>query len=149
MHITQEHPNQPDIVALLAQLDAYLSTLYPPESNHLLEIDSLALPGVVFLTARDAASRLLGCVAFVARGDYAEIKRMMVDPACRGQGVASRLLAQVEQRAAKAGFASLKLETGISQPEALALYRRDGFAVCGPFGGYPADPLSLFMEKAL
>ncbi len=149
MHITQEHPNQPDIVALLAQLDAYLCALYPPESNHLLEIASLAKPGVVFLTARDAQARLLGCVAFVGRGDYAEIKRMMVDPACRGQGVGACLLRQVEERAAKAGFVSLKLETGISQPEALALYRRHGYAESAPFGGYQIDPLSLFMEKSL
>ena len=149
MNITQEHPNQPDIVALLAQLDAYLCALYPPESNHLLEIDSLAKPGVVFLTARDEHARLLGCVAFFARGAYAEIKRMMVDPASRGQGVGRQLLDQVVERATRAGFVSLKLETGISQPEALELYQRSGFVAGAPFGAYAIDPLSLFMEKAL
>ena len=149
MNITQEHPNQPDIVALLAQLDAYFAALYPAESNHLLDIDSLALPDVVFLTARDANARLLGFGAFVDRGSYAEVKRMMVDPASRGQGVGGQLLGQLVARATAAGFTTLKLEAGISQPEAIGLYQRNGFKYCAPFGHYQPDPLSLFMEKAL
>jgi putative acetyltransferase len=149
MNITQENPKQSDIIALLGQLDAYCAALYPAESNHLMDIDALTGPEVVFLTARDGQGRLLGCGAFVARGDYAEVKRMMVDPASRGQGVGGQLLAQIARRAAQAGFGSLKLETGISQPEAIALYERDGFAYRAPFGSYQLDPLSLFMEKRL
>lgn len=149
MNITQENPKQPDIIAMLAQLDAYCASLYPAESNHLMDIDALTRPEVVFLTARDAHGRLLGCGAFVGRGDYAEVKRMMVDPASRGQGVGGKLLAQIAQRAGAAGFGSLKLETGISQPEAIGLYERDGFVYRAPFGHYQPDPLSLFMEKPL
>lgn len=149
MHITQENPKQADIIALLGQLDAYCAALYPAESNHLMDIDSLAGPEVVFLSARDEQGRLLGCGAFVDRGQYAEVKRMMVDPASRGQGVGGRLLAQIAQRAGAAGFGSLKLETGISQPEAIGLYERAGFVYRSPFGHYQSDPLSHFMEKPL
>ena len=149
MNIAQEHPNQPDIVAMLAQLDAYFAALYPAESNHLLDIDSLAREGVVFLVARDEQARLLGCGAFMDRGSYAEVKRMVVDPASRGRGVGARLLARIVERATAAGFTSLKLETGVRQPEAIGLYQRDGFTYCAPFGDYQPDPLSLFMEKAL
>ena len=42
-----------------------------------------------------------------------------------------------------------RLETGISQPEAIGLYRRLGYRERGPFGRYRPDPLSLFMEKTL
>ena len=103
----------------------------------------------MFLAARDADARLLGFGAFVDRGDYAEVKRMMVDPASRGQGVGANLLGQIVARATAAGFTSLKLEAGVSQPEAIGLYERDGFQYCAPFGHYLPDPLSLFMEKAL
>jgi putative acetyltransferase len=41
------------------------------------------------------------------------------------------------------------LETGPDQPEALGLYERYGFARRGPYGDYPDDPLSVFMEKRL
>ena len=43
----------------------------------------------------------------------------------------------------------LRLETGIHNSDALALYRRGGFAECAPFGDYAPDPLSVFMEKRL
>jgi putative acetyltransferase len=47
------------------------------------------------------------------------------------------------------GIALARLETGISQPEALGLYRRLGYVEREPFGAYAADPLSVFMEKRL
>lgn len=149
MNITQENPNQPDIVAMLEQLDAYFGMLYPAESNHLMDVHSLCSPDVVFLVARDGNGQALGCGAFVDRGDYAEVKRMYVAPAARGQGLGGHLLAQIVQRATAAGFTSLKLEAGISQPEALGLYQRDGFVYRAPFGDYLPDPLSVFMEKSL
>ena len=44
----------------------------------------------------------------------------------------------------------MRLETGVHQPEALALFAAAGFKNCEPFGGYPTDdPLSVFMEKRL
>jgi putative acetyltransferase len=46
-------------------------------------------------------------------------------------------------------FAALKLETGIYQPAALALYRSAGFAEVPPFGEYEADPVSVFMAKTI
>ena len=47
------------------------------------------------------------------------------------------------------GLPALRLETGVRQPAALRLYERAGYARRGPFGGYPDDPLSVFMEKLL
>lgn len=149
MNITQESPKQPDIIAMLEALDAYFAALYPAESNHLMDIDSLTGPEVTFLTARDDGGTLHGCGAFVNRGDYAEVKRMVVDPASRGKGTGALLLAEIARRARDAGFACLRLETGISQPEAIGLYRRDGFTDIAPFGDYAIDPLSIFMEKRL
>jgi putative acetyltransferase len=149
MIITQESPNQPDVVAMLEKLDAYFGALYPAESNHLMDVASLMQPGVVFLVARDEQGAACGCGAYVERGGYGEVKRMYVDPARRGHGTGARLLAAVIRRATEAGLPSLKLECGISQPEAIGLYRRDGFTLCAPFGHYRPDPLSLFMERPL
>ncbi|MDQ1831420.1 GNAT family N-acetyltransferase [Massilia scottii] len=149
MHIRTETPRQSDIIAMLERLDAYFAGLYPAESNHLMDVDSLTQPGVVFLVARDPDGRALGCGAYVDRGGYGEVKRMYVDPARRGKGVGGKLLAEIAQRARAAGLPALMLETGISQPEAIGLYERDGFIRCAPFGDYQPDPLSLFMVKRL
>ena len=149
MHIQTETPRQPDVIAMLERLDAYCADLYPAESNHLMDVDSLTQSDVVFLVARDPDGRALGCGAYVDRGGYGEVKRMYVDPASRGKGVGGKLLAEIARRARAAGLASLMLETGISQPEAIGLYERDGFIRCAPFGDYQPDPLSLFMVKRL
>ncbi|NHZ39793.1 GNAT family N-acetyltransferase [Massilia aquatica] len=149
MHIQTETPRQGDVIAMLEQLDAYFAALYPPESNHLMDVDSLCAPGVVFLVARDDQGRALGCGAYVDRGGYGEVKRMYVEPASRGQGVGGKLLGEIAHRAAAAGLPCLRLEAGISQPEAIGLYERDGFIRCAPFGDYQPDPLSLFMVKRL
>ncbi len=58
-------------------------------------------------------------------------------------------MAHLEQCAAEEGVSLLQLETGVRQPEALALYRALGYVERGPFGPYRPDPLCLFMEKRL
>ena len=58
-----------------------------------------------------------------------------------------RILAELERRAADFGYQAVRLETGIHNTEALALYRRNRFVERGPFGDYAPDPLSIFMEK--
>ena len=58
-------------------------------------------------------------------------------------------LARLEAHAAEQGLALALLETGRDQAEAIRLYERAGYQMCGPFGGYPDNGLSLFYAKAL
>ena len=149
MHIQTESPDQPEVRAMLEKLDAFHADLYPAESNHLLDVSALLQPEVRFLVARDAGGRAIGCAALARRGDYAEIKRMFVDEAARGQGIGRALLEQLALHALAANLHALRLETGIHQAPALKLYENFGFARCAPFGDYRPDPLSVFMEKRL
>ena len=147
--IALEDPAQPDIVALLADGEAYGAALYPAESNHFLPIDALRGPEVRFVVARDADGVAVGTGAVVLDDGWAELKRMWVVPRARGQGLSKRLLAVLEEHVRAAGIGVIRLETGIHNSEALGLYRRNGFVERGPFGDYGPDPLSVFMEKAL
>ncbi len=149
MIINAETPDQPEVRAMLEQLDAYCASLYPAESNHLMDIASLLAGDVLFLVARDVDGRAVGCAALVNRGSYGEVKRMYVDTARRGTGAGKQLLDHLEMFARMSGIRALKLETGIRQPEAIRLYERAGFNRGEPFGDYQPDPLSLFMEKNL
>jgi putative acetyltransferase len=146
--IAIERPDQPEIVALLAELDAYLQPLYPPESNHILEVSALLLPEIRFFVARQDA-RPLGCGALKFEAGYGEIKRMFVRPAARGLGVAKLLLQWIETEAHRHRVAVLRLETGIHQAAAIGLYVAAGFAEIPPFGDYRPDPLSRFFGKRL
>jgi putative acetyltransferase len=147
MTIALESPDQPDVIALIADLDAYQDTLYPPESRHLLDLASLKQPNVLFAVARDASGQAIGCGAIVLGPEFGELKRMYVAPRGRGQGVAKKLVALLEARAVDSGCKLLKLETGPYQPEALALYGSVGYERRGPYGDYTDDPLSVFMQK--
>jgi putative acetyltransferase len=149
MRIAFESPNQADAIALIAELDAYQSTLYPPESHHALDLTSVAAGQVLFVIARDGVGQAVGCGAIVLTPEYGEIKRMYVRPEQRGRGLARQVLETLEAAAAQAGCRMLKLESGPSQPEALALYARCGYETCGKYGDYTDDPLSVFMQKRI
>jgi putative acetyltransferase len=147
--VQTEDPAKTDVRPLIELLDQYLTGLYPAESNHLLPVESLREPNVTFLTAR-VEGQIAGCGAFVnLDGAYAEIKRVFVRPAFRGARVGRRILAELERRARLAGLPLARLETGVLQPEALALFEKAGYQRRGPFGTYPDDPLCVFMEKPL
>jgi len=144
-----EDPAQGDVLSLLGESDAYHARLYPAASNHLLPASELAGENVRFLVAR-VGGRAVGCGALVIGGQgEAEIKRMFVEPRMRGRQLGRRLLAALEKQAEAAGVRVLRLETGVRQPAALALYRSHGYAKRGPFGDYQSDPLSAFFEKWL
>lgn len=146
--IARERPDQPEVLQLLRELDDYQTALYPPESNHLLSVEELLAPHVVFLVARrDGVA--IGCGAVRFEAEYGEIKRMYVRPEHRGGGVAQQILVQLCAAVQARGLALARLETGVSQPEALRLYERAGFYRIGPFGDYPDDPVSLFYERRL
>lgn len=147
--LRQESPRQTDVARLLEALDGYQSALYPPESNHFLDVEALAVPSVRFFVARRAGDAL-GCAALrVDPEGYGELKRMFVTPAARGLRLGRRLLERIEEEARGLGLGSVRLETGIHQLEALGLYRSAGYLEREPFGDYTLDPLSVFMEKRL
>lgn len=147
MIIAFESPDQPDVLALIADLDAYQDTLYPPESRHLLDLAALKQAHVLFAVARDDGGHAIGCGAVVLGAEYGELKRLYVSPRSRGHGVARKLIALLESRAVASGCKLFRLETGPYQPEALALYASTGYERRGPYGGYADDPLSIFMQK--
>ena len=150
-HVTLqvESPRQADVVRLLEALDAYQSSLYPPESNHFLDVEALSAPEVRFFVAR-RGGQALGCAALrVDPAGYGELKRMFVAPEARGLRLGRRLLDRIEEEARSTGLRCVRLETGIHQPEALGLYRSAGYVERAAFGDYRPDPLSVFMEKSL
>lgn len=147
--VEEADPASADARLLVEELDRYLSQLYPAESNHLLSVEALRQPGVTFFVAR-VAGKVVGCGALVIHPEeYAELKRLFVLPECRGLGIGYRLLQEREAYARAAGLSLIRLETGISQPEALRLYERAGYQRRGPFGSYGEDPVSVFLEKRL
>lgn len=132
---------------LVALSDQYMNALYPAESNHLIDLESLITEGFEFYLLRDK-THVVGCVAIRHFASYAELKRMFVKKEFRGFGHGRHLLEFAIERCARLGYKKIRLETGIKQPEATALFERLGFQKIPPFGSYKPDPLSIFYERA-
>ncbi|KQO80825.1 GNAT family N-acetyltransferase [Rhizobium sp. Leaf262] len=149
VEIKLEPPRQPEVLRLMEMSNAYMASLYPAESNHMVDIDALEKPTVSFFVARHDGA-IVGCCALVEAGDgTAEIKRMFVDPSARGLRIGQMMMDALIARGQGLGLLAIRLETGISQPEAIGLYRKAGFAEIEPFEPYKLDPLSMFMELKL
>ena len=149
LRVSLEDPAQPEIIALLEDGERYSASLYRAESNHHLPVDVLRAAHVRFLVARDDAGRAVATGAVVLFGSWAELKRMWVVPELRGRGVSKIILDALQAEAKAQGLRCLRLETGVENHAALALYERAGFRRCDPFGDYRPDPLSVFMQKQL
>jgi putative acetyltransferase len=147
--IACEDPRQADVAGLVRELDEMFAALYPAESNHLLDIETLAGEEVKFFVVRRNGAAM-GCGALLMHETYGEVKRVYVKPEARGCKLGKLILKRLEEEALKHRLALLRLETGIHQPEALGLFASAGFEPCGAFGDYPKDdPMSVFMEKRI
>jgi putative acetyltransferase len=150
IEIRREDPRQSDVTKLIRDLDEMFHRLYPAQSNHLVDIETLASPDIHFFVARRNGDAL-GCGALWHRAPaYGEVKRIYVRPEARGLKLSKLIMAKLEQDAREHGLKIMKLETGTLQPEALGLFAKWGFRRCGPYADYPTDdPYSVFMEKTV
>jgi putative acetyltransferase len=123
----------------------------PIESVHALPLEKLCQPNVSFWTAW-IGSELCGCGALqMLDPHHGEIKTMRTRARFLRQGVGQSVLTHIVNEAKARGMQRLSLETGSSDAfaAARALYERNGFEICEPFGNYQLDPYSVFMSKAL
>ena len=146
--IAETRPDHPQAFALLRELDDFLLALpYPPESRHAFTVDKLIEQKVAFFVAT-VDGRPAGCGGVKVYGtEFGEVKRMYVRPEFRGMGIAKAVLDHLESYGRDRGVSALRLETGIYQTDAIALYERYGFTRRGPFEGYREDPMSVYFEK--
>jgi putative acetyltransferase len=148
-------PDHPQVLALIAELDAYLAALYDPEDVYIVDLAGLMEPSVTFLGAW-SGDVLVGCGAVrlmpaepgTDGQPYGEIKRMFVSPARRGHRIGHQVLDALERELRQRGIDRALLETGPPQVEALKLYERCGYARRAAYGDYPDNAAaSVFMEK--
>ena len=78
-----------------------------------------------------------------------EVKRMYVDPSIRGQGIGTTLLLALEKWAKEMNYAKCVLETGKRQPDAVALYKKNGYSVVDNYGQYKGIENSICFSKTL
>lgn len=152
--------DHPAAARLRDAMDADLAPRYAALWAERARLRAAAAPGGL-TTAPAAAEVLVAWVAFdggepVATaalrrlGDTGvhEVKRLFVVPSYRGRGLAVAALDVVERSARERGLARLRLQTGVRQPEAVALYERQGWRRIETYPPYPRES-SICFEKDL
>lgn len=126
-------PGRELITAMLAELDALYGKRAGPRPTATPE--ELSPPDGAFFIAWQG-HQPVACGGFKRLdGDLAEVKRIYVIPRFRSRGIASDVLAFVEDQARKAGYARLRLQHGADQPHALALYTSAGYHAIPDYNG--------------
>lgn len=121
------------IAAMLAELDALYGKRegFRPTATP----EELSQPNGAFFVAWKG-HQPVGCVGFKRLDStLAEVKRVYVIPRFRSMGIASDLLAFVEEQARAAGYERLRLQHGADQPHALQLYTSAGYHAIDNYNG--------------
>ena len=137
-----------DFRELVALLDADLAIRDGAEHSFYAQFNRVdAIRHVVVAFDSEKA---VGCGAFKEyEAGAAEIKRMYVREDERGKGIAGKILAELENWAKESGFTECVLETGLKQPEAIALYRKSGYEIIPNYGQYAGVENSVCMKKTI
>jgi GNAT superfamily N-acetyltransferase len=147
--INQRSYTDADVVRMTEEVQAeYVQRYGGPDAAAVDPAEFVPPDGLFLVGLLDGAPVATGGWRRLADG-RAEIKRMYVSAAARRRGLSKRMLAELERTAAAAGIVELVLNTGPSQPEAVALYELSGYHPVPAFGHYACHPNALFFGKQL
>jgi GNAT superfamily N-acetyltransferase len=144
--IRRTDSKNPDFIAMVALLDADLAEKDGEDNKFYAQfnrIDALKHTLVGYYEGNAVA-----CGAIKPFDtDAMEVKRMYVVPAFRGKGIATGILMELEHWAKELHFERCVLETGKRQPEAIALYLKNGYSVIPNYGQYRGIENSVCFQK--
>jgi GNAT superfamily N-acetyltransferase len=139
----------PESVELIEAVQQEYVVRYGSRDGTHLEVAEFAPPQGIFVVGWDADRPVACGGARIVEAGVAELKRMYVAPSVRRRGIARALLSRLEIEAHALGAVVLRLETGLHQPEAIALYESAGYLETEPFGYYADAPLARHLAKQL
>jgi|SRR5579871_5863236 len=148
LKIIRTDSDNTDFSTLVKQLDAFLAEIDGDEHAFYAQLNKTDKIKHVVVAYKDGAP--VGCGAIREfEPDATEVKRMYTLPACRGEGVATAVLSELEKWAAELGYKKCILETGKRQPEAIALYKKSGYEIIPSYGKYLNVENSICFGKHL
>jgi GNAT superfamily N-acetyltransferase len=148
INLVRTNSDNADFRELIHLLDADLRIRDGDEHSFYAQFNKVDTIRHVIVAYDDA--KAVGCGAFKEyEANAAEIKRMYVREDERGKGIAGKILTKLENWAKESGFTECVLETGLKQPEAIALYRKSGYELIPNYGQYAGVENSVCMTIPL
>jgi len=146
--IKRTNSQDQDFIELVNKLDTELAVRDGDAHSFYHQFNSISMIKYAVVVYKDNIP--VGCGAIkVFDVSTMEVKRMYVSPAYREQGISRKILAELETWTVELGYGKCVLETGINQPEALALYHNCGFRRIPNYGQYARVENSFCFEKVL
>jgi putative acetyltransferase len=137
-----------DFVGLVGHLDAELASRDGEDHSFYAQYNTIS--AIKHALVAYEGTFAIGCGAIKKFNSRAmEVKRMYTLPEFRGKGIATRILGELEKWAKELEFETCVLETGLRQPEAIALYVKNGYRVIENYGQYAGVENSRCFEKKL
>jgi GNAT superfamily N-acetyltransferase len=148
LQLTRTSSDNPDFRGLVHLLDQDLQVRDGADHSFYARFNKIDTIRHVVVAYQDGEP--VGCGAIKSfTQELAEVKRMFVFPARRGQGVAQAVLAELERWAQELGYHGCVLETGMKQPEAIRLYQKSGYHRIPNYGQYANVENSVCMQKEI
>lgn len=146
--LTRTNSDNPDFIELVRHLDADLAKRDGEEHSFYAQFNKIDKIKYVIVAYDD--DKPVGCGAIKEyEPGVMEVKRMFTFPSHRGKGIASRVLTELETWAAELNYLTCVLETGKKQPEAIALYKKNGYHLIPNYGQYAGVENSVCFEKKI
>ena len=142
--------NHPAFRHFYAVTEAYYSRIVGGKENRAGFVPFNASAGIPHVLLAYANGQPVGCAGLKRYSDAdAEVKRLWVEPVCRGQHIASALMDQIEEKARTSGYHRLILQTRPIMTDAVALYTKRGYALIPNYPPYDKLPGAVCYAKAL
>ena len=137
-----------DFISLVKLLDADLAQRDGKDHSFYAQFNKI--DKIKYVIVAYADNTPISCGAIKEFDETAmEVKRMYTLPEFRGKGIASLVLRELEKWAAELSYVKCVLETGKRQPEAIELYRRNGYFSIPNYGQYIGIENSVGFEKRI
>ncbi len=148
IRIIKTDASQPDFKKLVEFLDADLAERDGEEHSFYDQFNKLHLIKYALVAYEKNIPVACGAIKEF-EPNVMEVKRMYVTPEKRGKGIATKVLSALENWARDLGYQKCVLETGKRQPEAIALYTKNGYKIIPNYGQYAGIENSVCFEKFL
>lgn len=146
--LRRTNSTHPDFIELVKLLDADLAER--DGEFHAFYDQFNSIQGIKYVVLAYDNEKPLGCGAIKEyEADTMEIKRMYVPPESRNKGIATKILSELEKWASELSYAKCILETGKGQPEAIGLYKKNGYRLIPNYGQYAGVENSVCFQKEL
>ena len=148
LKLVRTNSENEDFIYLVNQLDAYLKITDGDEHDFYNQFNAINAIKYVVVAYLDQKPVGCGALKHLSKKNI-EAKRMFTIEEARGMGIASQVLAELEQWAELLNYEAIVLETGIRQTEAIQFYKKNLYKKIQNYGQYAGVKNSLCFQKTI